>query len=475
MEPFRGMNIHFIGIGGAGMSALAQIALARGARVSGSDSGDSPALRRLEASGARIYPVQEASNIRSEVDLVVYSAAIPEENPELAAARRAGCRVISRAQCLGELMASYAGPRIAVTGTHGKTTTTAMAYEALNAAGLGPTTLVGGEYAAIGGNVTIGESGCFLTEACEAYSSFLQLKPDLIALTNVEADHLDHYETSERVVEAFCRFLEQTPPNAALSLGLDDPGVQQVVALMRLRGVRRRIIGYGLSPHGPDSLYASNIAIEGMQTRFDVYYCTPQGEERELGAVRLRVPGTHNALNAMAVIGVGIALDIPFPAIVEGLERFTGAGRRFEVLGEAQEILVMDDYAHHPTEIRATLQAARSAYPSRRLIAVFQPHLFSRTRDFMQEFAEALSDADAILLADIYPAREQPIPGVRVAEMARQIAQLAPDKTLLYLPDKNDLVGALSWVTRPGDLALTMGAGDIRQVGERFLEVLRRP
>lgn len=470
----RGMNIHFIGIGGAGMSALAQIALARGARVSGSDTGDSALLRRLEAQGATIYPAQQASNIRSDVELVVYSAAISEENPELAAARRAGCRVISRAQCLGELMASFAGPRVAVTGTHGKTTTTAMMHEALAAGGLDPTTLIGGEYAGIGGNVRIGQSGCFLTEACEAYGSFLELKPDLIALTNVEADHLDYYETPEQVVEAFCRFIEQTPPDAALSLCLDDPGVQQVIALLRARGVRRRAIGYGLNPYGPDSLYASNIAVEGTQTRFHVFYCTPEGEERMLGIVRTGVPGTHNVLNALAAIGAGIALNIPFPTLAEGLERFTGAGRRFERLGEAQKILVIDDYAHHPTEIRATLQAARSAYPSRRLIAVFQPHLFSRTRDFMREFAEALSGADAVVLADIYPAREQPIPGVRVTEMARLIAERAPEKTLLFLPDKSDLVGALAWITRPGDLTLTMGAGDIRAVGERFLELLRR-
>jgi UDP-N-acetylmuramate--alanine ligase len=468
------MSIHFIGIGGAGMSALAQIALARGARVSGSDPSENAALSRLETQGATIYHVQEASNIRSDVELVVYSAAISEENPELAAARRAGCRVISRAQCLGELMASYAGPRVAITGTHGKTTTTAMAHEALTAGGLDPTTLIGGEYSGIGGNVKIGQSGCFLTEACEAYGSFLELKPDVIALTNVEADHLDYYETPERVVEAFCRFIEQTSPDAALSLCLDDAGVQQLTALMKSRGVRRRIIGYGLDPQGPDSLYASNIAVEGTETRFNVFYYTPEGDERMLGIVRLRVPGTHNVRNALAVIGAGIALNIAFPALAEGLERFSGTGRRFETLGEAQEIQVMDDYAHHPTEIRATLQAARAAYPSRRLIAIFQPHLFSRTRDFMREFAESLSEADAILLADIYPARELPIPGVRVTEMARLIAELAPDKTLLFLPDRGDIVGALSWVTRPGDLVVTMGAGDIREVGERFLEVLRR-
>jgi UDP-N-acetylmuramate--alanine ligase len=463
-------HIHFIGIGGVGMSGLAQVMLSRGARVSGSDLHPNAATDRLAAQGATIYTAQVAENIaREEPDLVVYTAAIHEDNPELAAARKTGVEIISRAEFLGRLMAEFKGPRVAVAGTHGKTTTTAMLAEVLMNGGLDPTVLIGGDYAPFGGNTRVGHSDVFVTEACEAYDSFLALRPDITIITNVEADHLDHYGTVERVFEGFRRFAAQTSANGLLVYCADDPGARRLVEeLLGEEGPRRRI-AYGLESHGPDCLWAENTSESGGKL-FAVKRRAAGHEAVRSFHVELVIPGLHNVRNALAAIAAGLEIGVPEKAITTGqLRFFGGVGRRFETLGEVNGVLVIDDYAHHPTEIRATLAAARAAYPERRVVVVFQPHLYSRTRDFMDEFAGALAQADAVLLTDIYAAREEPIEGVRMADLARRIAALAPDITLLYLPDKGDIPGALSWVTRPGDLALVMGAGDIREAGERFV------
>lgn len=470
-------HVHFIGIGGVGMSGLAQVMLARGARVSGSDPAENAATQRLEAQGATLYREQAAENIeRERPDLVVVTAAIPEDNPELAAARAAGIETVSRADFLGRLMAEFRGPRIAVTGTHGKTTTTAMLASVLIAGGLDPTVLIGGEFPAIGGNVRVGSGEVFLTEACEAYDSFLSLRPDIAVITNIDADHLDYYQTEQRVHESFRRFVEQTSREGLLVSCAEDTGVFRVLREMPVRIGPRRSLDYGLSPssHRVESIWAADVELSGTGSSFVARRRIGEQSEERLGPLCLRVPGTHNILNALAALAVGLELNIPFEKVREGLEAFTGTERRFEVLGEGRGIVVVDDYAHHPTEIRATFAAARAAYPDRRIVAAFQPHLYSRTRDFLDEFASALAEADAILLTDIYPAREKPIPGVSVINLTRRIADLAPDSTLLYLPDKKDVVGALKWVTQPGDLVLVMGAGDIRKVGETFAAVLKR-
>jgi UDP-N-acetylmuramate--alanine ligase len=459
-------HVHFIGIGGVGMSGLAHVLLSRGVRVSGSDPSVNEATERLVKQGATIYREQAARNIPQELpDLVVMTAAIPEDNPELLAARSAGIPVETRAEFLGTLMAGYKGPRIAVSGTHGKTTTTAMVAEILQAAGSDPTVLIGGEYPPIGGNVRMGRGDTFLTEACEAYDSFLSLRPDIALITNVEADHLDHYGSEDGVFTAFRQFVDGIHPDGALILCANDPGCIRLESELKDRGDRPSILRYGVdSPGATINAVSVEATTEGSLVTVEL-----MSPIRATSRFELKVPGRHNVLNALGAAAVGLAARIPFDRIAEGLARFSGTGRRFERLGEREGVLVVDDYAHHPTEIKATLDAARQAYPDRRLVAVFQPHLYSRTRDFMAEFAESLSRADAVLLTDIYAAREKPIEGVRVADMTRLIADRAPNISLLYLPRKDDLVGALNWVARPGDVILTMGAGDIRTVGESYL------
>lgn len=455
------------------MSGLAQVLLARGVRVSGSDPHENAAIERLRAQSATHYATQTPSNIALEKpDLVVVTAAIPPDNAELNAARAAGISVVSRAEFLGRVMADYGGARIAVAGTHGKTTTTSMLASVLIAGELDPTVLVGGEYAPIGGNVRVSASDTFLTEACEAYDSFLQLRPSVTVITNIEADHLDYYETEERVFESFRRFIDQTDSDGLLVWCGDDPGARKLIeGLSADQGPRRRI-AYGLEPNGEGCVWATAVHSAGAGSRFLVRYRN-SGADKELGSVSLCVPGTHNVLNALAAAAVGIGVGVPFGKIAEALHGFCGTGRRFEKLAEQSGIVVIDDYAHHPTEMRATIGAARAAYPDRRLVLLFQPHLYSRTRDFMDEFAASLSEADAILVTDIYAAREKPIAGVKIIDLTKRIAERVPDKTLLYLDDRREWVDALRWVSRPGDLVMTMGAGDIREAGESFAASLQ--
>jgi UDP-N-acetylmuramate--alanine ligase len=450
------------------MSGLAQVLLTRGIRVSGSDPQANAATERLQKLGGTVYHVQAGENIlREKPDLVVVTAAVHEDNPELRTAREAGIEVVSRAEFLGRLMDEFEGSRIAIAGTHGKTTTTAMVAEALLSGGLDPTVLVGGEYSRFGGNLRLGHGNIVVAEACEAYDSFLSLRPSITVITNVEADHLDFYGDEAGVFESFRRFVGRTSRDGVLIWCADDEGARRLVESLGPSGGPARRVAYGLAPYGDECLWAT---IEGEG--FSVHRRTSGKDVVVISMMRLAVPGEHNVRNALAAIATALELGVSPEAIARGgLTEFTGVGRRFEILGERDGVLVIDDYAHHPTEIRATLEAARSTYPDRRIIAVFQPHLYSRTRDFMDAFAASLAGADAILLTDIYAAREEPIPGVRVPDLVHKIAGLAPSATLLYLPQKADVVGALRWVTHPGDVVLTMGAGDIREVGEAFLSL----
>ncbi|HZO91051.1 MAG TPA: UDP-N-acetylmuramate--L-alanine ligase [Chthonomonadaceae bacterium] len=465
----RAEHLHFLGIGGIGVSALAQVALARGARVSGSDPHadpqTNPAIRRLLEQGATLYTEHRPANLSEEVSLVVASAAIAEDNPELREAHRRGLRVISRAEFLGELMAAHKGPKIAVAGTAGKTTTTAMVSFLLQQAKLDPTVFVGGEVPQLGGNVRIGgETGPFVAEACEAYDSFLYLKPDIAVVANIEADHLDYYGTFDRVMESFLRFVKGVTEGGKLIACVDDPGVRQLLAHAP---ASLQVVGYGVAQEAASR--AENIA-PGRGVAFD--WITPNGQT----TVRLRLPGRHNALNALAAATVGWQLGLPMPQIAETLAAFQGVGRRQEILGEVAleggDLLVMDDYAHHPTKLRATLEALRDAYPDRRLVAVFQPHLYSRTRDFLAGFADALAQADALVVTDIYPAREAPIPGVRAADIVNLAARRNPQAPAIYLPDKRDIPPMLAALMRPNDLVVFLGAGDIREQGEAFVRLL---
>jgi len=461
-------HVHFIGIGGVGMSGLAQALLSRGVRVSGSDPHANAATERLAEHGATVYSAQIPANIeRERPDLVVVTAAIPSDNPELTAAREAGITIVSRAEFLGRLMGEYGGPTIAIAGTHGKTTTTAMTAEVLLAGNLDPTVLVGGEYEAIGGNARIGHGPVFLTEACEAYDSFLSLRPRVTVLTNVEADHLDHYGTEENVFAGFRKFVGQT--TGALIWCSEDAGALRMVHFEMQMDEGPRRVSYGLSPCGRDSVWAEDVVSEGGGSSYTLRYARDGEPQPDSTRVTVNLPGLHVVLNSLAAAAVGIEAGIPLLSIAEGIAAFRGTGRRFEKLGERDGALLIDDYAHHPTEIAATIAAARSAFPDRRLVVVFQPHLYSRTRDFMDRFAESLSAADVVLITDIYPAREKPIPGVNVTELVRKIAEQAPERSLLYVPTKSDSVNALKWVTKPGDLVITMGAGDVREIGEAFL------
>lgn len=462
-------HIHFLGIAGIGVSALAQVAQARGISVSGSDLSaspeDNPAMARLLAGGATIYPNHKTENLADDVDLVVVTAAVSEENPEIIEARRREIRVVSRAEFLGELMAAHPGIKIAVAGTHGKTTTTALLGVMLQSAGLDPTVFVGGEVPQLGGNVRIGSpSGPFVAEACEAYDSFLQLKPDIAIITNIEADHLDHYGTERGVYDGFYKFLRGLGTGGVMVPCLDSMGVWQTLAIFNPTEMPK-VNGYAIEDERPESK-AIHLDLD-RKTAFDWQI------KNETIRINLSVSGRHNVLNALAAATVGNLLEVPTAAIVAGLAEFRGAGRRQEILGEAGGVLVMDDYAHHPTEIRATLEAMRHAYPTRRIVAVFQPHLFSRTRDFLGEFAFELAKSDALIVTAIYKARETPIAGVDAADIVELAKKQNKNLAALYLPDRETIPALLRTLIRPNDLALFLGAGDIREQGEQFARMLQ--
>lgn len=479
MASELGKHIHFLGIGGIGVSALAQLAQARGCAVSGSDlhadPQDNPALQRLIKRGAAIFQGHAAEHLCPETDLVVVSAAVPADNPEILAARERGVRVVSRADFLGELMAAHPGPKIAVAGTHGKTTATGMIGVLLQQAGLEPTVFVGGEIPQLGGNFCIGsETGPFVAEACEAYDSFLSLRPDIALITNIEADHLDHYGTYENVLAAFRQFLAQVPEKGTIILCMDDAGVRR---MEQEPGIAAEIVHYGIEfgIDAPQGIHFAGRISLGNRPKFAVDY--RHGDTKSVLNMRLQVPGRHNVLNALGAILVGATLNLSGEQLISGIGMFQGAVRRQEILAEVAgprgSILVMDDYAHHPTEIRVTLEALRAAYPDRRQVVVFQPHLYSRTRDFLEEFADALSTAEALIITNIYPAREKPIPGVHAADIIQKATALNAEALRFYLPDKKDIPYTLMALAHPNDLILFMGAGDIREQGEAFAALLQ--
>lgn len=464
----------FTGIGGIGVSALAQLALASGIRVSGSDSHldvqHSPALRRLADAGATLYPGHHAGNIADDVTLLVATAAVSDDNPELVEARRRGIRTVSRAAYLGELMSAHHGPTIAVAGTHGKTTTTGMLGVMLKHAGLEPTVFVGGEIPMLGGNVALGTAnGPFVAEACEAYDSFLWLKPEIAIVTNIEADHLDHYNNLEGVYDGFRKFLKGATHTIVCCAS--DPGVQH------LSNEKAEFactwVGYGsepttlTSPSG--SIYTVSV-IGGNKIEIK--------GDKECAEFELKVPGLHNIANALAAACAGVLLGVSAQAIADGLASFGGATRRQDKLADVRvpggEITVIDDYAHHPTEIAATVSAISAAYQGRRLLLVFQPHLYSRTRDFMDRFAESLSHSECLLVTAVYAARETPIPGVHAAEIVQKARGLNTDQIGIFVPDRRSVPATLLALSRPGDVALFMGAGDIREQAEEFVQLLRQ-
>ena len=456
MRFLRLSRIHFVGAGGVGMSGIAELLLlATPLEISGCDQVHSETVARLEKLGARISLGHDPSHV-DRADLLVISSAVAECNPEVAAARARGIPVIRRAEMLGEIMRLKQG--IGVAGTHGKTTTTSLTGMVLTEAGFDPTIVVGGQVHILGTNARLGKGDYLVAEADEYDRSFLELTPVVAVITNVEADHLDTYRDVEDIRDAFAAFANRVPFYGAVVLCSDDPGAQSLIPR-----IKRRLVTYGESPEA--TLSAREIRLEAAGTTFEVW----NGEQGRLGSVRLRLPGRHNVLNALAAIAVGRELLVPFDAIARALESFTGVVRRFERKGERNGVLVVDDYAHHPTEVAATLAAARQVYPERRLVALFQPHLFTRTRDFAAEFGRALSAADATVVMDVYPSREKPLPGVTGELVAAAIGRNGNRPPVSYVPEKRDVVDFLEKSLRPGDLLLTLGAGDVVKFGEEFL------
>jgi UDP-N-acetylmuramate--alanine ligase len=451
-------QVHMVGIGGIGMSSIAEVLLNRGYDVTGSDLEASDTTERLQEHGATVYKGHAAEQV-GEADVVVYSSAIdPKENPETQEAERRRISLIPRAEMLGELIRMKYG--VGIAGTHGKTTTTSMAGLVVTEGGFDPTVIVGGKVTAFGSSAVAGEGDVIVIEADEYDRTFLRLTPSVAVITNIEEDHLDIYEDLDDIKEAFTQYANSVPFFGASILCLDDPHVQSIVG-----DVERRVITYGTTRQA--EVRAENIQRDGLQTRFDV-----MKHDERLGEVELKVPGMHNVRNALAAVAVGLELEIGFDEIRDGLSAFTGVRRRFEKVGKAQDVVVIDDYAHHPSEIRATLDAASQGYPDRRIVAVFQPHLYSRTRDFLDDFARSFFETDLLVLTDIYGAREEPIEGIdgqRLADRAEQFGHRA----VHYMPDKTDLPGELLDVARPGDVVLMLGAGDIWRYSQTFVEVLQ--
>jgi UDP-N-acetylmuramate--alanine ligase len=451
-------RVHFVGIGGAGMSGIARIMLARGAEVSGSDSGASAALDELAALGARVH-VGHAAGQLGDADTLVISSAIRDSNPELAEARRRGLRVLHRAAALASLM--FGRRVIAVTGTHGKTTTTSMITTVLLETGARPAYAIGGVLAATGTGAADGPGADFVAEADESDGSFLMYAPDIAVVTNIEADHLDNYGTEQAYRASFGQFLAKVSPGGLLVTSADDPGARDLA--VRARALGFRVVTFGESPNA-DYLVA-NVTANGMETSLSVQSQSPSFGRIDLD-LRLSVPGHHNALNAAAAFAAAVELGIEPALAARALASYRGAARRLEPKGEAGGVRVLDTYAHHPTELAADLRAAREVIAGTgRVIAVFQPHLYSRTRIFAAEFGAALGLADEAVVLDVFAAREDPEPGVT----GRLVANAVPGGAAHYVTEFGDVPKVVAALAAPGDLVLTMGAGDITRMGPLVL------
>jgi UDP-N-acetylmuramate--alanine ligase len=443
-------RVHFIGIGGVGMSAVARIMVARGIPVSGSDAKDLPVMADLAEAGARIAVGYSAGNL-GDAQTVVAGSAIRADNPELAAARAAGLPVLHRSEALAATMGGDLV--VTVAGTHGKSTTTSMITVLLQGAGLDPSFAIGANVPALGVNAAHGTSGVFIAEADESDGSFLNYRPRMAVVTNVEPDHLDHYGTAEAVYESFDRFTGLLPSDGVLIACADDAGALALAERTLARG-NTRVVLYGTSDRSDLMLHDGGPG--------DVAVTSPAGRF----SLELQVPGRHNALNATAAFAVALELGVDADTAARSLSHFSGASRRFELKGAARGVRVFDDYAHHPTEVRAALAAARSVAGEHKVHVLFQPHLFSRTREFAREFAEALNLADTALVLDIYPAREDPIPGVTSQLITKHLNAGG------RLVQSGEAVAELTAAAGAGDIVLTVGAGDVTAFGPQIVEAL---
>jgi len=446
-------HIHFVGIGGIGMSGIAEVLSNLGYRVSGSDLRESPVTQRLAGLGVQVVIGHDAKAI-GDAQVVVISSAVKGDNPEVVAARAAKIPVIPRGEMLAELMRMKIG--IAIAGSHGKTTTTSMVAQVLSQGGIDPTIVIGGKLGAIGSNAKLGKGDFLVAEADESDGSFLLLSPTIGVITNVDREHLDHYRDLGEIMDAFATFGNKVPFYGAVFVCMDDPNV----AALRPR-LRRQVRTYGTNAQV--DLRARDIRADGWRTTFKV---RAYGED--LGEFSILVPGHHMVLNALATIGVALELGVDREVIRASLGGFTGADRRFQNKGERNGVLVIDDYGHHPTEIAATLAAARTGFPDRRIVVAFQPHRYSRTQALLEEFGRAFFDADVVLVTDIYAASEPPVPGLTGRSVVDAILSHG-QRDASFVARVEDLPAALDALTRPGDLVVTMGAGTITTAGPAFL------
>jgi UDP-N-acetylmuramate--alanine ligase len=454
-EPGR---VHFVGIGGAGMSGIARIMLSRGLEVSGCDARDSRGVAALRARGAPVEIGHDAAHLQA-VDTLVVSSAIRADNPDLAEAQRLGVRVLPRAAALAAVMSGLRG--IAVAGTHGKTTTTSMLTVALQTCGRDPSYAIGGDLGEPGSNAHMGTGEFFVAEADESDRSFLLLAPEVAIVTNVEADHLDNYGDETAVHEVFEQFVGCIQPGGCLLVGADDEGSRALVPLAEAAGLR--VATFGLAADA--DVRVDDLRMEAGLPRFEIV-----AGGRRLGSVSLRIPGAFNAVNAAGTLAAGLQLGLPFSDMVRGLEEFSGARRRFEFKGVARGVRVFDDYAHHPTELNALLAAARQVSGEGRLVTVFQPHLYSRTQTFAAAFAAALSASDLAVVMEVYAAREDPVPGVTGALIADQVD--LPAGRVLFEPSWTSVPALVATLVRPADVVLTVGAGDVTLLGPEILAAI---
>ena len=450
-------RIHFVGIGGIGMSGIAEVLLNLGYVVSGSDLYESDATRRLRSLGAQVFVGHEEENLSAHASVVVISTAVKYSNPEVLEARRRQIPVIPRAEMLAELMRMKYG--VAVAGSHGKTTTTSMIAAVLSTAGLDPTMVIGGSVRMLGSNAKMGQGEILVAEADESDGSFLLLSPTIAVVTNIDREHMDFHQTMERLNESFLDFINKVPFYGLAILCLDNANVRAL-----LPKVRKRFATYGLSSEADFS--AQDLQMKPAGVEFTVLH-----HGKPLGELRLHLPGRHSATNALAAVTVGYDLEIPFSHIAEALDGFTGIHRRFEIKGEPRGIMVIDDYGHHPAEIAATIGAIRDSW-KRSLTVIFQPHRFSRTRDLFNEFLTAFEGADRLVLTEIYAAGEDPIPGV-TSEALYQAIKRRGHMEVELIADKKQIVEQVRKKLNPGDVVLTLGAGDIDKVAEALVEALK--
>ena len=452
----RVRKVHFVGIGGIGMSGIAEVLLNLGYRVSGSDLAESETTHRLQRLGAEVFVGHRAENLK-EADVVVTSSAVRRENPEVRAAQERLIPVIPRAEMLAELMRmKYA---IAVAGTHGKTTTTSMIATVLAHGGLDPTAVIGGKLNAFGSNAKLGQGDLLVAEADESDGSFLKLTPTIAVVTNIDPEHLDHYRNLDEIKEAFLEFINKVPFYGLAVLCLDHENVQALIPR-----VAKRFVTYGLTTQA--NYRATDISFNGLTTTFRAFE-----NDRELGWLSIRMPGLHSVYNALATLATALELDLDFRVVEEALGTFSGVQRRFQVKGEWGGVMVVDDYGHHPAEIKATLSAAKSGW-GRRTVVVFQPHRYTRTRDLFKDFLTAFNQADVLLLTGIYAASEDPIPGVKAEGLCEGIKGHG-HKDVTLVPEKDKIVGRLLPRLRPGDMVFILGAGDVWKVGEDLIKRLK--